>query len=88
MWTPTSWRIGTCCDGYEGNTSDLAVSRNVFDLVFTGETAVEGPEERRLEGEDCLQMGTHTQTRYWPHKVCTVVIFSLAQCSSTPHAQI
>ena len=30
---------------------------------------MEGPEERRLEGEDGLQMGTHTQTCYWPHKV-------------------
>ena len=59
-----------------------------FDLVLTGETTMEGPEECRLEGEDCLQMGTHTQTRYWPHKVCTVVSFSLAQSSSTPHAQI
>ena len=54
-------------------------------LVLTGETAVEGPKERRLEGEDCLQMGTHTQTRYWPHKVCTVVTFSLTKIFQHPH---
>ena len=61
------WTIESCCEGDGVSTSDLTVSRNVFDLVLTGETPVEGSKERRLEGEDCIQMGTHTQTRYWPH---------------------
>ena len=44
-------------------------------LVLTGETAMEGPEECRLEGEDGVQVGSHTQTCYWTHKV------SVLKCS-------